>query len=155
MKFKLFFFEGKTSFGKLHISIYDKRDDVNFDITNFPFLSSNIPASPAYGVFISQLIRYARAYTSYGCFILRATRFSNKLLKQKFIHQGAFEIVIEEVSWSIRGYFRTICSSSLTNAKWHSVAWPNTMTTLYRSYLLTVCDLFTELDLLLAYDRSP
>ena len=47
--------------GQLHTSIYDKRDDFNFHITNFPFLGSNIPSSPAYGVFISQLIRYARA----------------------------------------------------------------------------------------------
>ena len=46
--------------GQLHTSIYDKRDDFNFHITNFPFLSSNIPSSPAYGVFISQLTRYAR-----------------------------------------------------------------------------------------------
>ena len=48
--------------GQLHTSIYDKREDFNFYITNFPFLSSNIPASPAYGVFISQLIRYAQAF---------------------------------------------------------------------------------------------
>ena len=40
---------------------YDKRDDFNFNITNFPFLSSNIPSSPAFCVFISQLILYARA----------------------------------------------------------------------------------------------
>ena len=59
--------------GQLHTSIYDKRNDFNFHITNFPFLRSNIPASPAYGVFISQLIRYARACSSYECFILRAT----------------------------------------------------------------------------------
>ena len=32
---------------QLHISLYDKRDDFNFDITNFPFLSSNITSSPA------------------------------------------------------------------------------------------------------------
>ena len=38
--------------GQLHTSLYDKRDDFNFHITNFPFLSSNIPSSPAYGVFI-------------------------------------------------------------------------------------------------------
>ena len=37
--------------GQLHTSIYDKRDDFNFHITNFPFLGSNIPSSPAYGVF--------------------------------------------------------------------------------------------------------
>ena len=51
--------------GQLHTSLYDKRDDFNFHFTNFQFLSSNIPSSPAYGVFISQLIRYARASSSY------------------------------------------------------------------------------------------
>ena len=68
-----------------HISPIDKRDDFNFHITNFPFLSSNIPSSPAYGVFISQLIRYARACSSYECFILRARRLSSKLLKQGYL----------------------------------------------------------------------
>jgi hypothetical protein len=38
-----------------------KRDDFNFKIINFPNMCSNIPASPAYGVYISQLVRYARA----------------------------------------------------------------------------------------------
>ena len=70
--------------GQLHTSIYYKRDDFNFHITHFPFLSSNIPTSPVYGVFISQLIRYARACSSYGCFILRATRLPNKLLEQGY-----------------------------------------------------------------------
>ena len=51
--------------GQLHTSIYGKRDDFNFHITNFPFLSSNIPSAPAYRVFISQLIRYTRACSSY------------------------------------------------------------------------------------------
>ena len=36
--------------GQLRISLYDKRDDFNFHITNFPFLNSNIPSLPAYGV---------------------------------------------------------------------------------------------------------
>ena len=71
--------------GQLHTSIYDKRDDFNFHITNFPFLSSNIPSSPAYGVFISQLIRYARACSSYEYFTLRARRLSSKLLKQGYL----------------------------------------------------------------------
>ena len=73
--------------GQLHISLYDKRDDFNFHITNFPFLSSNIPSSPAYGVFISQLIRYAMACYSYECFILRAMRLSNKLLGQGYVKE--------------------------------------------------------------------
>ena len=66
-------------------SIYDKRDVSNVHITNFPFLSSNIPSSPAYGVFISQLMRYARACSSYECFILRARRLFSKLLKQGYL----------------------------------------------------------------------
>ena len=41
------------------ISIYDKRDDFAFRIVNFPHMDSNIPANPAYGVYISQLVRYA------------------------------------------------------------------------------------------------
>ena len=65
--------------------MYDKRDDFNFHITNFPFLSSNVPSSPAYGVFICQLIRYARACSSYECIILRARRLSSELLKQGYL----------------------------------------------------------------------
>ena len=71
--------------GQLRNSLYDKRDDFNFHITNFPFLSSNIPSSPAYGVFISKLIRYARACFSYECFILRAARLLSKLLRQEYV----------------------------------------------------------------------
>ena len=44
--------------GKLFKRLYDKHDDFDFHIVNFPYLSSNIPESPAYGVFVSQLIRY-------------------------------------------------------------------------------------------------
>ena len=62
--------------GQLHTSIYDKRNDFNYHIKNFPFLSSNIPSSPAYDVFISQPIRYSRTCSLYECFILRAKRLS-------------------------------------------------------------------------------
>ena len=71
--------------GQLRTSLYDKRDDFNFHITTVPFLSSNIPSSPAYGISISQLIRYARACYSYECFILRAARLSSKLLGQGYV----------------------------------------------------------------------
>ena len=82
--------------GQLHTSPYDKRDDLNFHITNFPFPSSNIPSSPAYGVFISQLIRYARASSSYECFILRAVRLSNKLLEQGYVKERLRSNLITE-----------------------------------------------------------
>ena len=37
--------------GRLRTKLYDKRDDFNFPIVNFPFICSNIPAAPAYGVY--------------------------------------------------------------------------------------------------------
>ena len=53
----------------LRTEIYGTRDDFNFPIVHFPFICCNIPATPAYGVYISQLIlliRYSRACGSYG-----------------------------------------------------------------------------------------
>ena len=57
--------------GRLKTKLYDKRD-ITFPIVNFPFISSNIPAAPEYGVYISQLIRYSRACAQYSVFLDRA-----------------------------------------------------------------------------------
>jgi hypothetical protein len=46
--------------GQLSTKIYDKRDDFNFKIIQFPNMCSNIPASHAYGVYISHLIKMHR-----------------------------------------------------------------------------------------------
>ena len=46
--------------GQLFTKLYDQRDDFNFSIVNFPFMQSNIPSSPTYGVYMSQLVRYSR-----------------------------------------------------------------------------------------------
>ena len=70
--------------GHLSTRLYDKRDDFDFTIINFPHLDSNIPLSPSYGVYISQLIRYARACTSYGDFVERHSRLSCKLVNQGY-----------------------------------------------------------------------
>ena len=70
--------------GHLSTRLYDKRDDFNFTIINFPHLSSNIPLSPSYGVYISQLIRYARACSSYNNFADRHRQLSYKLLNQGY-----------------------------------------------------------------------
>ena len=45
--------------GIVSSKIYDKRDDFNLEIVNFPFLDGDFPRSPSYGVYISQLIRFA------------------------------------------------------------------------------------------------
>ena len=59
---------------------YDKSDDFNFPIVNFPFICSKITAASAYGVYISQLIRYSRACGSYRWLLL-----TRKLLNQGFL----------------------------------------------------------------------
>ena len=60
----------EAAFLDLHLSIfndivstkiYDKRDDSDFEIVNFPFLNCDVPRSTSYGVYSSQLIRFARA----------------------------------------------------------------------------------------------
>jgi hypothetical protein len=40
--------------GRLRTKLYDRRDDFNFPIVNFPFTCSNIPVAPVYGIYISQ-----------------------------------------------------------------------------------------------------
>jgi hypothetical protein len=73
------------SWGRLRTKHYDKRDDFNFPIVNFPFICSNIRAAPAYGVYISQLIRYSRACDSYQDFLDRGLLLTRKLLNQWFL----------------------------------------------------------------------
>ena len=46
--------------GFVKTKIFDKRDDFNFDIVSFPFLDGAVPRSTSYGVYISQLTRFAR-----------------------------------------------------------------------------------------------
>jgi hypothetical protein len=57
--------------GRLTTTPYDKSDDFDFAIVNFPFLCRDIPHSPAYGVYISQLIGNARACFAYDDFLKR------------------------------------------------------------------------------------
>jgi hypothetical protein len=54
------------------------------DIFNFPFICSNIPAAPAYGVYISQFIWYSRVCASYQDFLERGLLLTRKLLSQGF-----------------------------------------------------------------------
>ena len=46
--------------GIVSYKIYDKLDHFDFEIVNFPFLDGDVPRSPSYGVYISQLIRFSR-----------------------------------------------------------------------------------------------
>ena len=57
---------------------------VSFPIVNFPFLSSNVPSAPAYGIYISQLILYARACSNYQDTMERGKVLTTKLLSQGY-----------------------------------------------------------------------
>ena len=61
--------------------MYDKRDDFDFDIVNFPFLDSDVPRSTPYGIDISQLIRFARVSSQVDDFHTRNKVLTAKLLK--------------------------------------------------------------------------
>ena len=70
--------------GIVSSKFYDKRDDFNFEIVNFPFLDGDVPRSPSYGVYISQLIRFARVCSNVDDFNNRNLFLTAKLLKQGY-----------------------------------------------------------------------
>ena len=47
-------------------------------------MSSNIPANPIYGVYISQLIRISRICDSFQSFVIRHRLLTERLIKQGF-----------------------------------------------------------------------
>ena len=98
----------EAAFVDLHLSIsndiastkiYDKRDDFDFEIVDFPFLDGDVPRTTSYGVYISQLIRFARASSH-----VANTR--NKLLTQKLLKQGyRYHKLCKTFSKFYRGYY--------------------------------------------------
>ena len=69
---------------KLTTKLYDKRDVFNFHIVNFPFLSSNIPSAPGYGVYVSLSVRSARACSNYQDFMEQGKVLTTRLLNQGY-----------------------------------------------------------------------
>ena len=80
----------------------DKRDDFDFDIV--PFFGGDVPRRPFYGVYISQLIRFARACSHIDDFNARNKCLTAKLLKQGYRYhklRGAFppSSVVDTMNW--------------------------------------------------------
>ena len=82
--------DAEASFLDLHLSIsdgfvktifYNKQDDFDFDIVNFPF-RGDVPRSASYGVYISHLIRFARVSSHVDDFNTRNKVLTAKLLRQ-------------------------------------------------------------------------
>ena len=67
--------------GIVSSKIYDKGDDFNL---NFPFFDGDVPRSPSYAVYISQLIRFSRVCSNVDDFNNRNLFLTAKLLKQDY-----------------------------------------------------------------------
>ena len=93
--------------GIVSSKIYDKQDIFNFEIVNFPFLDGDVPRSPSYGVYISQLIRFARVCSNVEDFNNRNLILTAKLLKQGYRYhkiRKAFTIFYHRYSELIFNY---------------------------------------------------
>ena len=89
--------------GNLSTRQYDKRDDFGFHIVNFLFLSSNIPSGHSYGVYISQLIRYARCCSYYDDF-----RYRHKCLIDRLLSQGYIALRLEKSYKKFYGRYQNL-----------------------------------------------
>ena len=115
------------------ISIYDKREDFAFRIVNFPHMDSNIPANPAYGVYISQLVRYARICTSKVDFINRLRGLSLRLRQQGFetnLLQKSFNKFFSRHGLIVEKYGAALREMRLAIQAWIAPSYP------YITYLL-------------------
>ena len=110
-----------------------KNDDFNFSIVNFPFLCSSLPAAPAYGVYISQLIQYSRACGSYQDFFDRALLLTRKLLNQWFL--------LVKLKSSLRK-FTVVTMSWLTAMEYLCHKWPRICSTC-RKYFVVLSPFMT------------
>ena len=90
----------KISENCLQVKTYDKRDDFKFEIISYPDLSGNIPAQPAYGVFISQIIRYSRICNFQQDIVDKGQTLMKKLIKKDYTMEG--------IKQALRKCFRTL-----------------------------------------------
>ena len=67
--------------GFVKTEIYDKRDDFDFDIVNFPFLDGDVPHSTSDGVYIYELVSFSRVSSQVDAFNTRNKVLIAKLLK--------------------------------------------------------------------------
>ena len=107
--------------GIVSSKIYDKQDDFNFEIVNFPFLDGDVPRSPSYGVYSSQVICFARLCFNVDDFNNRNLFLTAKLLKQgykyhkirkpfsKFYHRHSELIVKYNIG------LKTLCNKAYQN----------------------------------------
>ena len=130
--------------GKLSTRLYDRRDDFDFHIVNFPFLSSNIRSGPFYGVYISQLIRYARCCLHYDNF-----RYRHKCLIDRLRSQGNIALRLEKSCKKFYGRYQDLIKEYQRSVKvMVNDSFPdNLYLTCSRNLVAFVIHLYLSLDL--------
>ena len=92
---------------RFNTKTYDKREAFNFNIVNYPDLSGNTPHGPAYGVIISQTLRYARVCNNVDDFKERVKLLCKKLVTKRFIPERINRTVrkcLLKYTWISRKY---------------------------------------------------
>ena len=104
--------------GTVSTKIYDKRDDFDFGIVNFPFLDGDVSRRTTYGVYISQLYCFARASSNVSDFNCRNKALTAKLLKQSYryhkLHK-AFSIFYRRHGELVEKYNVSFCNKAYRN----------------------------------------
>ena len=70
--------------GKYSVSLYDKRRDFPFNVISYPFLDGNVPTALSYGIFTSQLVRFAKVNSEFKGFRNDVNALIGKLVCQGF-----------------------------------------------------------------------
>ena len=95
--------DAEASFLDLHLSIsngfvktkiFDKRDDFDFDIVNSPFVDCDVPRLTSYGVYISELLRFARVSSHVDDFNTRNKVLTANLLRHCWLSQGGSSVLV-------------------------------------------------------------
>ena len=100
--------------GKFKHCLYGKRDDFNFSVISYPFLSGNIPKVPSYGVYSSQLLRFCQICSEYNQFKCEVIKLNKKLINHNNtnLNYSAKSIFMSGVNMVLTYYviiFSTLC----------------------------------------------
>ena len=113
--------------GTVSIKIYDKWDDFDFDIVNFTFLDGDVPRRTSYGVYISQLIRFARVSSNLNNFNYRNKALTAKLLRQGYryfkLRKAFSKFYRRHSALQVNLRFRSNSENLLTVIKELAIAW--------------------------------
>ena len=88
----------------IHTSVYDKRDGFGFPTVNCPWLSADVPELPSYGIYISQLVRFARCCISVFDFNSKNLQITSKL----FTHGYRYHKLRKTFGKFFRSYYELL-----------------------------------------------